>query len=173
MRPDLCFFSLLLTFVLTLAGTHGAKAEPPAMLPASEHADRVLIEKSARRLTLWRDGEEIARYLIALGFAPDGDKVREGDGRTPEGIYRVDRRNAASAFTLSLGINYPRADQRARARAQGINPGGDIFIHGQPTGYAGPAIDYDWTAGCAAVTNAEIREIWARVPMGTTVEIRP
>ena len=114
-----------------------AKADAPPLLPATERADRVLIEKADRRLTLLRGGEAIAIYDIALGFAPDGDKAREGDGRTPEGIYKVDRRNDRSSFTLSLGIDYPRPDQRAKAKADGRDPGGDIFIHGQPNGFPG------------------------------------
>lgn len=151
-----------------------AAADPPPLLPAAQRADRVLIEKAERRLTLWRGGEVIASYRIALGFAPDGDKEREGDGRTPEGRYRVDRRNDRSQFYLSLGIDYPRADQRAAARAEGRNPGGDIFIHGQPHRQKGvPALPYDWTAGCAAVSNSEIEEIWQRVAVGTLVEIVP
>lgn len=150
-----------------------AKAEPPPLLPIESRADLVLIEKAERRLTLLRGGDEIAVYDIALGFAPEGDKAREGDGRTPEGLYRIDRRNDRSSFTLSLGINYPRPDQRAEAAAEDRDPGGDIFIHGQPNGFSGAKISGDWTHGCAAVTNAEMREIWARVAIGTAVEIRP
>ena len=161
---------LALIFVLLTAGM--ARADAPALLPAPQRADYVLIEKAERRLTLMQDGEVLKRYRIVLGFAPEGDKRAEGDGRTPEGIYRIDRRNDRSKFHLSLGIDYPRPDQRAAAKAEGRNPGSDIFIHGQPNGYSGDRIRGDWTAGCAAVSNAEIREIWARVPIGTRVEIR-
>ena len=151
-----------------------AYAEPPAILPPELRADLVRIEKAARRLTLLRDGAPIAVYAIALGFAPSGDKREEGDGRTPEGVYRIDRRNARSAYHLSLGIDYPRPDQRAAAQAEGRDPGGDIFIHGQPNSRRGVIpLPGDWTAGCAAVTNAEIEEIWARVPLGAKVEILP
>lgn len=149
------------------------RAEPPDLRPAAEQADLVRIEKAERRLTLWRDGQLLQSYPIALGFAPDGDKTREGDGRTPEGRYKVNRRNDRSSFYLSLGIDYPRPDQRAAAIAEGRNPGGDIFIHGQPNGYQGPTIKSDWTAGCAAVSNTQIEEIWSLVPMGTVVEIQP
>ena len=149
------------------------RAEPPPLAAPELRVDFVLIEKSERRLTLWRDGALVHSYPIALGFAPSGDKLREGDGRTPEGRYRIDRRNPNSAFHLSLGIDYPRPDQRAAARAEGRNPGGDIFIHGQPNRYQGPTIPGDWTAGCAAVSNAQIRQIWSLVPTGTAVEIRP
>lgn len=150
-----------------------AEAETPALVAPDNRADRVLIEKTERRLSLLRDGQTIATYRISLGFAPDGDKSKEGDGRTPEGVYRIDRKNGQSAFHLSLGIDYPRPDQRAAARSEGRDPGGDIFIHGQPNGYDGPAITGDWTAGCAAVSNAEIAQIWSRVEIGTAVEIRP
>lgn len=161
-----------LALILTLLATGLARADAPDLLPQAERADYVLIEKADRRLTLMRDGEILRRYRIALGFAPGGDKRVEGDGRTPEGMYQIDRRNDRSKFHLSLGIDYPRPDQRATARAEGRNPGGDIFIHGQPNGYPLNRIPGDWTAGCAAVTNAEMREIWARVPIGTQVEIR-
>ncbi len=148
-------------------------SDAPALVPLAERADRVLVEKAARRLTLFRDGQAIATYRVALGFAPEGDKAEEGDGRTPEGVYRVDRRNDRSRFHLSLGLSYPDAADRAAAAEAGVDPGGDIFIHGQPNGHDGPPIPYDWTLGCLAVSNAEIREIWSRVAIGTEVEIRP
>ena len=161
-----------LVVIAVLLSSCLARADAPVLLPPSKRADFVLIEKAERRLTLMRDGVILKHYRIGLGFSPAGDKQVEGDGRTPEGIYRIDRRNDRSKFHLSLGIDYPRPDQRAAARAEGRNPGGDIFIHGQPNGYSGKKIRGDWTAGCAAVSNAEIREIWAHVPIGTTVEIR-
>ena len=100
--------------------------------------------------------------------------MKEGDGRTPEGVFRVDRRNDRSRFHLSLGLDYPRPQDRARARAQGVDPGGDIFIHGQPDGIEGRTrLLHDWTDGCIAVTNANMDEIWRVVPLGTEVEIVP
>ena len=165
---------ILLTFIgagLIWPTTH---AEVPALLAAEARADKVVVEKAARRLTLLRGRVAIAVYDIALGFAPTGDKREEGDGRTPEGLYRVDRRNDRSAYHLSLGLDYPTPAQRAAAVAEGRDPGGDIFIHGQPN--ATPefmSLPGDWTAGCIAVSNSEIREIWAHVALGTPVEIRP
>lgn len=150
-----------------------ALADAPKMRPREQRADLLVIEKARRQLTLYRGGKVLSRHTIVLGFAPKGDKQREGDGRTPEGRYKINRKNDRSSFYLSLGIDYPRPDQIAKARTEGREPGGDIFIHGQPNGYQGPTIPYDWTAGCAAVSNAEIREIWSRVAIGTTVEIRP
>ncbi len=146
----------------------------PPLAPVEARADRVLIEKDARRLTLFRGGEAIAVYHVALGFTPEGDKAREGDGRTPEGVYRVDRRNDRSAYRLSLGLSYPTPDQRAAAAREGRDPGGDIFIHGQPNALpAGLTLPGDWTAGCIAVGKRAIREIWSLVPLGAEVEIRP
>ena len=136
--------------------------------------DHILIEKSARRMVVFRAGKPLKTYQIALGFAPRGDKLRQGDGRTPEGRFRINRRNAASAYHLSLGLDYPQAEDIARARAGGYDPGGDIFIHGQPNSRKGQAtLRQDWTAGCIAVSDAEIEELWAATPNGTTVEIRP
>ena len=144
---------------------------PPAM---TGQIDRIVIEKSARRMQLFQDGEPIRTYRIALGFAPEGDKDRQGDGKTPEGVFTVDRRNSGSAFHLSLGLDYPQPEDRARAAAGGYSPGGDIFIHGQPNALPeGWKLKGDWTAGCIALTNSEIREVWEVTPIGTQVEIRP
>ncbi|WP_134727063.1 L,D-transpeptidase family protein [Paracoccus luteus] len=147
---------------------------PPRARQITSEVERILIEKAARRMTVWqRDGNPRV-FDIALGFAPGGDKVRQGDGRTPEGAFRVDRRNDRSAFHLSLGLDYPRPQDRARARAAGVDPGGDIMIHGQPNQVAeGFKVRGDWTAGCIAVTNIEIAELFTHTPAGTPVEIRP
>ncbi len=146
---------------------------PATLPPLSGPIDRILIEKSARRLTVYRDGRALRTYAIVLGFAPEGDKERQGDGKTPEGQFRIDRRNANSRFHLSLGIDYPQREDVIRARAGGYAPGGDIFIHGQPNAFYGKAtLRHDWTAGCIAVANAEIEELWRITPIGTPVEIR-
>lgn len=142
--------------------------------PLTGQIDHILIEKSERRLTVFRDGEALRTYTVALGFEPTGDKFQEGDGKTPEGLFTIDRRNPQSAYHLSLGIDYPQAGDRALAAAAGVSPGGDIFIHGQPNGRAGsPTIPWDWTAGCVAISDSEIEELWRITPIGTTVEIRP
>lgn len=146
----------------------------PARPPPEGRIDRIVIEKSARRLLAIRDGDVVREYRVALGFAPEGDKARQGDGRTPEGVFRIDRRNPGSAFHLSLGIDYPQPDDIARARDGGYDPGGDIFIHGQPNRLAGlVTIPYDWTAGCIALSDSAIEELWRLAPVGTVVEIRP
>ena len=146
----------------------------PALAAENLRADRVLIDKSDRKLVLYQGEEAIFETDIALGFSPTGDKQAEGDGRTPEGEYRIDRRNDQSKYYLSLGLNYPTAEQKAEAAAEGRDPGGDIFIHGQPNLTPGAlTLPGDWTNGCIAVSNAAMRRIWRHVAMGTTVEVRP
>ena len=146
----------------------------PALAAENLRADRVLIDKSDRKLVLYQGEEAIFETDIALGFSPTGDKQAEGDGRTPEGEYRIDRRNDQSKYYLSLGLNYPTAEQKAEAAAAGRDPGGDIFIHGQPNLTPGAlTLPGDWTNGCIAVSNAAMRRIWRHVAMGTTVEVRP
>ncbi len=142
--------------------------------PLTHPIDRILIEKSARRLTVFRDGKPLRSYPIALGFASKGDKARQGDGKTPEGLFTINRRNPQSRYHLSLGIDYPRPEDIARARESGVDPGGDIFIHGQPNGLGNlVTIANDWTAGCIALSNRQIEELWRITPIGTPVEIRP
>ena len=122
-------------------------------------ADRVVIEKAAHRLSLMNHGKPCKTYDVALGRGASGPKEREGDGRTPEGLYVIDGRNASSAFHRALHISYPNAADRARAAAGGFAPGGDIMIHGirNGLGWIGPLQrTFDWTKGCIAVTDAEI-----------------
>ncbi len=152
------------------------RAVPPAPAPAAQQADLVEIFKADRRMELKRDGRTLRRYRVSLGFAPLDHKQREGDGRTPEGLYAIDARNPRSSFHLSLRVSYPDAEDRARAAARGEDPGGDIFIHGLPNGWRKlrtPHGKRDWTAGCIAVTDAEIREVWSLVPTGVPVRIHP
>lgn len=164
---------LLIALGLGLLALYNFRLPPAPPPPLTGVVDRILIEKSARRLTVFREGEALRSYRVALGFAPVGDKERQGDGRTPEGLFRIDRRNEGSAYHLSLGLDYPRPEDRARAAAGGYDPGGDIFIHGQPNALRGLAtLRRDWTAGCIAVSDAEIEELWRVVPIGTEVEIR-
>jgi murein L,D-transpeptidase YafK len=139
-------------------------------------ADRVIIQKEARLLTLLRKGKPYRSYRISLGRYPVGAKEREGDGRTPEGLYTIDSRNAGSKYHLALHVSYPNAADRLRARRLRVSPGGEIMIHGTPNRWKGLKLVFahsDWTAGCIAVSDAEIEEIWKLVPNGTVVEIRP
>ena len=147
---------------------------PRPVPPIASPVDRILVEKSARRMTVWQKDGPPKTYRIALGFSPDGDKSREGDGRTPEGVFRIDRLNRQSKYHLSLGLDYPQKHHREAARRAGYSPGGDIMIHGQPNQIPdGYKVKGDWTAGCIAVTNAEIKEIFDHAAIGTEVEIRP
>jgi len=139
-------------------------------------ADKIFVEKATRTMTLLRGNVTVRSFRIALGKNPEGRKVQEGDGRTPEGIYIIDWRNPKSAFHLSLHISYPNPGDKARAAALGVAPGGDIMIHGVKDEMRGLGADHrliDWTEGCIAVTNEEIEEIWSMVPDGTVVEIVP
>lgn len=133
-------------------------------------ADMVVVFKGSRRLYLYSNGQAFRSYPIGLGWAPDGDKEFEGDGRTPEGSYFINRRNPESNFHLSLGISYPDLEQVAAAEANGRDPGGDIFIHG---GLGKRRQRGDWTAGCIAVSDRNIEEIWQFVPDGALVVIQP
>jgi len=138
--------------------------------------DRILIEKKERRLMLISKGEVLRTYKIALGGNPIGPKEREGDNKTPEGIYVIDSRNKDSRYHLSLHISYPNERDRKRARELGVSPGGNIMIHGIKKGFSwvGDAhAEIDWTKGCIAVTDEEIEEIAKVAPNGTIVEIRP
>lgn len=148
----------------------------PALAAQAMSADQLVLLKSQRTLILMRGGKEIQRYKVALGGEPVGAKTQQGDHRTPEGNYVIDRRNPASHYYRALHISYPNQADRERARKLGVAPGGDIMIHGLPNGYAaiGKAhLLHDWTDGCIAVTNAEMDEIWKLVPNGTPIEIRP
>jgi len=139
-------------------------------------ADRIVVLKSQRLLELLRQGRVIKSYPIDLGRDPVGPKLRQGDNRTPEGIYQIDRHQAGSRYHLALHISYPSTADTARAQAEDVDPGGAIFIHGFPVGFewADPAsLRLDWTAGCIAVSDRAIEEIWRLVADGTVIEIRP
>lgn len=138
----------------------------------------VVIVKSERKMYLLDKDENILRtYQIALGPNPTGHKQKEGDGRTPEGRYYIDFRNTNSEYLLSLRISYPSPTDKQRARRAGVNPGGAIFIHGEPPDRNWMFWKYsnknDWTQGCIAVNNKDIQEIWNLVPKGTPVIIQP
>ncbi len=142
----------------------------------TEPADKVLIEKKERRLTLLSKGEVIKTYKIALGGNPVGPKERQGDNKTPEGTYIIDSRNRDSGYHLSLHISYPNEKDKIRAKELGVSPGGDIMIHGIKNGLSlvgASHAEIDWTKGCIAITDEEMEEIYKLVPNGTIFEIRP
>jgi len=132
---------------------------------------RVVVMKGRRQMYLMHHDMVLKAYRIDLGFAPDGHKFREGDGRTPEGRYYIDRRNPNSDFHLSIGISYPNERDVEVARAQGFDPGGDIFIHGRARKNRGKGPD--WTAGCISVGDREMEDIYAMVRDGTLIDIFP
>jgi len=141
-----------------------------------DHADRIIVLKSQRKLVLMNGNKEIHSYKVSLGPSPVGPKTRQGDHKTPEGSYVIDSRNPASHYYRALHVSYPNPADRERARKLGVSPGGDIMVHGLPNGYGaiGKAhLLHDWTDGCIAVTNEEMDEIWKLVPVGTPIEIRP
>ena len=145
-------------------------------LPPGTVADKILIEKKDRRLTLLTHGKTLKTYRIALGRNPEGKKLEAGDKRTPEGTYTIDRRKERSRYHRALHISYPNPDDNVQAKVRGVSPGGDIMIHGLPNGigFIGRFhVLRDWTLGCVAVTNPEIEEIWRVVPDGTVVQIVP
>jgi murein L,D-transpeptidase YafK len=144
--------------------------------PAGTMIDRIVVEKSARRLLIFRQDKLIKTYRVALGHNPIGAKEEEGDMKTPEGIYRIDQRKADSAYHLALHISYPSTSDTFRAVKRGVSSGGDIEIHGLPTGHSAIGAAHrlsDWTTGCIAVTDEEIEELWRVTPVGTAIEIRP
>jgi len=139
-------------------------------------ADKILIEKKARRLMLIAKGEVLKTYKIALGGNPIGPKEKQGDNKTPEGRYFIDSRNKDSQYHRSLHISYPNEKDKKRAEKLAVSPGGDIMIHGIKKGFSwvGDAhTEVDWTKGCIAVTDEEIEEIGRLTPNGTIVEILP
>jgi lipoprotein-anchoring transpeptidase ErfK/SrfK len=143
---------------------------------AFEQADKVLVDKSDRKLYLLRHGSVVAEYPIKLGLNPYGHKQHEGDFRTPEGSYTLSRRNPRSEFFLALQVSYPNKEDAAWAKENGWSPGGLIMIHGQPNVPRRPADFYanrDWTDGCIALTNADMVDVWLRTSVGVPIEIRP
>jgi murein L,D-transpeptidase YafK len=164
----------------------GARAEPEAALAgrgvdtitsqAPPIADLILVRKSELRLYLMRDGTVLRSFRIALGLMPDGPKERAGDFRTPEGRYRLTRRNARSEYFLSIQVSYPSDEDRRRARRNGWDPGGSIMIHGLPNTLRHPPEYYssqDWTDGCIALSNADMVELWMMTQDDTRIEIQP
>jgi murein L,D-transpeptidase YafK len=160
------------TALLFAFATIACASDPPPTIKA----DRVVVLKRERTLQLLNHGIVFKTYKVALGGNPVGPKVKQGDHRTPEGTYVLDRRNAHSQYYKSIHISYPSAADRVRAAKLHVSPGGDIFLHGLPNGYRWVGSQHrlrDWTDGCIAVTDEEIDEIWQLVPDGTPIEIKP
>jgi murein L,D-transpeptidase YafK len=172
--------------ILALACVTGAahsdalpQAQPVMLRPATESlpvVDRVLVRKAERRLLLMRGGNVVRSYPIALGLSPVGQKERSGDFRTPEGSYRLERRNPRSDYFLSIQVSYPNPEDLKRARARHWDTGGSIMIHGLPNLLRHDPDyyrDHDWTDGCIAVSNADMVEIWMLTPDDVPIDILP
>lgn len=170
------FFSLCALTLLGVLGVLTLRFWPHQPLPEGVKADKILIDKSKRKLTLFRKSKVLKSYHVSLGGGPLGHKEQEGDERTPEGRYKIDWRNPKSCCHLSLHISYPNATDKAHARKLGVSAGGNIMIHGLVNGQGWLGrwhLFWDWTDGCIAVTNKEMREIWNVVPNGTVIDIQP
>lgn len=165
-----------ISVVVLMTSMIGCDQDRRGQSTVTPQIDGIIVEKSARRLHLMSAGKAVRTYRIALGRNPVGHKLQEGDKKTPEGIYVVDGRNVNSSYHRSLHISYPSEADIQQARRSGVSPGGNIMIHGirNGLGWLGPLHRVvDWTQGCIAVTNKEIEEIWALVPNGTAIELRP
>ncbi|WP_372841812.1 murein L,D-transpeptidase family protein [Phaeovulum sp.] len=164
-RRALIGLSLASVFAARGAAAEAAKIRPYFGPPVTQ----LQVFKAKRKLYVISGQEVIKTYRIALGGNTEGPKQWEGDSRTPEGTYEIDFRNPNSAFHLSLRISYPNANDVAAAKAMGRKPGGDIFIHGGGGGAFLPWFQRDWTAGCIAVKDEEIEELYAMVQLGTPI----
>lgn len=151
-------------------------AWPTAALPSDVRADLVVVRKADRRLDLYQSGRLLKSYAVSLGRQPSGHKERQGDGRTPEGEYRLDYRNAGSSFHKSIHISYPNVTDRTAAKSRGVDPGGLVMIHGikNGLGWLGRLhLSIDWTDGCVAVTDREMDELWRAIPDGAKIVLKP
>jgi lipoprotein-anchoring transpeptidase ErfK/SrfK len=154
--------------------------QPTSVAPARAHRtlDRIVVDKSKRRLYLVKNGKRIREFKVWLGREPKGPKREAGDKRTPEGVYTLDWRNPRSRYYKSIHISYPNAADLEHANARGVDPGGMIMIHGEHYNPAFRALyrrarKADWTEGCIALRNDEMDELWQHVADGTTIEIVP
>jgi murein L,D-transpeptidase YafK len=164
---------LCVAIILVLLNSYFNPLSKP--LPQNVQADKITVEKMHHRMTLYKNGDVLRIYKIALGRGGMEPKQREGDKKTPEGIYFIKGRNAQSAYHLSLRISYPDEKDIEDAESRNESPGGDIMIHGIRNGLGwlkNLHSSLNWTSGCIAVTNEEMDEIWRVVPDGTPIEIR-
>jgi murein L,D-transpeptidase YafK len=148
----------------------------PSTLGSLPLVDHVVVKKGVRQLLLMHGGNIVRSYHVELGLSPIGQKERSGDFRTPEGSYRLERRNPRSDYFLSIKVSYPNPADLKRARARHWDTGGSIMIHGLPN-FLKHDPDYyashDWTDGCIAVSNADMTEIWMLTPDDTPIDIVP
>ncbi|MDR0587527.1 MAG: L,D-transpeptidase family protein [Burkholderiales bacterium] len=170
MKQTIFLFLWIAIFSFPVAGRAADKLAPDATI------DRIVIMKAKREMTVYQKDSPLKTYKIALGFAPVGAKQFQGDGKTPEGTYRVNDKNPKSKYHKNLGVSYPNDKDRAFAAQHGKSAGGDIKIHGLGKTFGALGSMHtlsDWTLGCIAVTNEEIDEIYAHTKVGATIEINP
>lgn len=169
MKYTLSLFALVLISILAF------QLWPQTPLPLNKKVEKIVVKKSERVLEVYSQEELLKSYTISLGFNPVGDKQVEGDGRTPEGAYVINDKNPNSGYHLNLGISYPNESDRVEAARLGKSAGGDIKIHGLKNGYMKYIGRFqrfrDWTHGCIALTNEEVRELYEHVPIGTPIII--
>ena len=169
----------LIPMLLAALFAVGAHADAISAAPSDgvlRPADRIVVSKGDRRMDLYRQGAVIASYRVSLGLVPDGHKQREGDFRTPEGSYRLTRRNSRSDFFLAVQVSYPEPADLALARKNGWAPGGLIMVHGLPNVPKYPRDRYlntDWTDGCIALSNEDMLDFWLLTGQDTLIEILP
>lgn len=146
-------------------------------LPEGKTIDRLVVYKSKRSMEAWSGNERLKIYRVALGKNPIGHKQFEGDNKTPEGVYRINERNPNSDYHKNLGVSYPNERDKAYAEKYGKAAGGHIKIHGLRNGNSGYIGKFhrlkDWTAGCIAVTNSEVDELYTAVKQNAVIEIYP
>ncbi|MDR2307266.1 MAG: L,D-transpeptidase family protein [Paucimonas sp.] len=180
MRWLLALFCLSVASVSQAAFTETIIRKTPSasqvVVPQGPQIDKVLVLKSERRLQLISRGQPLKTYRISLGKQPKGAKEREGDKKTPEGLYSLDWRKVSDRYNLAMHISYPNITDAAKARREGVDAGSMIMIHGTPLNEEYPEWYFhtlDWTEGCIAMRNADMREVWSMVKDGTVIEIRP
>lgn len=179
--PNRRCWAFALAVLVFLFGTSFVKAEESAAPAdwekyATPKADKIVVYKAERKLELTRGGLVLKTYHIALGRHPAGQKIQEGDGRTPEGTYFIDRRKMDSDYHLALHISYPDQYDIRRAAALHVSPGGGIMIHGEPNilnEEGKKRLFKDWTSGCIALSNRDVDEVWRLVDDGVTIDIYP
>jgi murein L,D-transpeptidase YafK len=171
----ICFVAVF--FALCLGRNRHRKVAPAYHPPPlNADIDSIVVWKKVRKMSVFRHHRALKSYHISLGGHPIGPKRFQDDGRTPEGKYRVNGKNAVSKYHKNLGISYPEPRDVAYARKVHKLPGGDIKIHGLPNDWTKEQLSRiaaDWTLGCIALKNEEIDELFAHCKVGIPVLILP